>query len=279
MGGSLRTGRPPVAATAREPLTRRGSVPRRAVVAGGAWVAPAVLLATAAPAAAASTPPCQPVQLATDWTSAAYVRTSATSGTYTWVNPLGNGSIPVLTLTVTATRVGTAFTSLGAANLTSTAAPIGGQSVPGLDLNLILDQHTTNTTNTGADYTFAFSQAVTNVSFTLTDIDEAYFNNLATNSGTERVTLGSPSAMSGSIVNSGYLTGTGVAGDAWRRRPNSTPNVDNLANSSSAGNVNVTSAALSQFTVGYRLLNNTSATGGSGFNIWLTPIMFTLLCP
>lgn len=280
MGAGRRCGGAPSAATALEPTTRLGSVSRRAALTGAAWAAPAVLMATAAPAVAASVPPCQPVQLATDWTSAAYTRTSATSATYTWVNPLGNGSIPVLTLSVTATRVGTAFTSLGAANLTSTASPTGGQSVPGLDLNLILDQHTTNTTDTGADYTFAFSQAVTNLSFALTDIDGTYFNNQSTNSGAERVTLSSPSAISGAIVSSAYLTGTGAAGDAWRRRPNSTPNATDLANTSSAGNVNVTSPALSQFTVGYRLLDSTTTTGGtSGFNIWLTPIMFTLLCP
>lgn len=260
MGGSLRT------------------VPRRAVVAGGAWVAPAVLLATAAPAAAASAPPCQPVQLATDWTSAAYVRTSATSGTYTWVNPLGNGSIPVLTLTISAAVVGPAFTSIAPADLTGTAGPTGGQSVPGLDLSLNNTQNTTNTTNTGADFTFAFSQAVTNLSFAITDIDGAYFNGNSANSGAERVTLSSPSAISGSIVDSSYLTGTGVAGDPWRRKPNSTPNVINLPGSSSAGNVNVTSAALSQLTIGYRLLDNTTAKPAND-NLFLTPIMFTLLCP
>jgi hypothetical protein len=237
-----------------------------------------VLLATAAPAAAASAPPCQPVQLATDWTSAAYVRTSATSGTYTWVNPLGNGSIPLLTLNISAAVVGPTFTTIAAADLTGAAGPTGGQAVPGLDLSLNLNQDTTNTTNTGADFTFAFSQAVTNLSFAITDIDGTYFNNLSSNSGAERVTLASPSAISGSVVDSGYLTGTGVVGDAWRRRPNSIPNVINLPGSSSSGNVNVTSAALSQFTVGFRLLDNTTAKP-SNDNLFLTPIMFTLLCP
>lgn len=255
-----------------------GSVSRRAVVAGGAWVAPAVLLASAAPAVAASVPPCQPVRLATDWTSAAYTRTSATNGTYTWVNPLGNGSITVLTLSVSAAVVGPAFSSLGAANLTGGAGPTGGQSVPGLDLSLDLNRDTINTTVTGADYTFAFSRAVTNVSFDITDIDGTYFNGLSTNSGAERVTLSSPSAISGSIVNPGYVTGTGVTNDAWRRRPNSTPAAINVPATSSDGSVSVTSSALSQFTIGYRLLD-----GGTGkpsfYNLFLTPIVFTLLCP
>lgn len=278
MCGSLRTGRPPSAAIALELVPRRGPVSRRAVVAGGAWVAPAVLLATAAPAAAASTPPCQPVQLATDWTSAAYVRTSATSGTYTWVNPLGNGSIPVLTLTIGATVVGPTFTTIAPANLTGTAGPTGGQAVPGLDLSLDAIQNATNTTITGADYTFAFSQAVTNVSFGITDIDGSYFSGNSANSGVERVALSSPSAITGTVANAAYLTGTGTPADQWRRRPNSTPNVVNLPGSSSAGNVNVTSAALSQFTIGFRLLDNITAKP-SNDNLFLTPIMFTLLCP
>lgn len=254
---------------------------RRAVVAGAAWSAPAVLLATAAPARAASTA-CQPVRLVTDWASASYVRTSATSGTYTWVNPLGNGSIPVLTLTITASVVGPAFSSLAPANLTSTAAPTGGQAVPGLDLSLNLLQHTTNSTVTGADYTFTFSQPVTNLSFTIADIDGTYFGNNSSNSGAERVSLSSPSPISGTVADSAYLTGSGTLADQWRRRPNFTPNQTNLANTSSAGNVSVTSSALSTFTTSLRLLDNTSALSSppaGSYNIWITPITFTLLCP
>lgn len=269
------------------PETRRHGAPpstvtRRAVALGAAWSAPAILLATAAPAQAASLPACKPVQLIADWSSASYVRTSATTGTYTWLNPLGNGSIPVLTLTVTATVIGPTFSSLAAANLTATAGPTGGASVPGLDLSLNLLKHTTTTTNTGADYTFSFSQAVTNVGFAITDIDGAYFGGLSSNSGAERVTLSSPSPISGTIVNSAYLTGTGTSGDGWRRRPNSSPNTTSLSSSSNAGNVSVTAAALSQFTLGFRLLDNTTTVGGGptgSDNIWLTPISFTLLCP
>lgn len=164
----------------------------------------------------------------------------------------------------------------------ATGAPTGGQSVPGLDLSLNLLKHTTNTTNTGADYTFTFSQAVTNVGFSITDIDGTYFGGNSNNAGAERVSLSSPSPISGSIVSSAYLTGTGSSADPWRRRPNSSPNTSQLLNTSSAGNVSVTSAALSQFTLGYRLLDNTTTVGGGpggSYNIWLTPITFALLCP
>ncbi|QGN56852.1 hypothetical protein [Nostocoides sp. HKS02] len=80
------------------------------------------------------------------------------------------------------------------------------------------------------------------------------------------------------MTDSAYLTGTGTAPDPWRRRPNSTPNLLNLPQTSSSGNVSVTSAALSQFSVGYRLLEN-STPKPSNYNVFLTPISFTVLCP
>jgi hypothetical protein len=264
--------------TDRFPTVNTAQIRRRTLVAGAAWSAPAILLATAAPAVAASVPPCKPVTLVTDWTSSSWMRTSATTGTYTWVNPLGNGSIPVLTLTVTASVVGSSFTSLASGNLTGTAGPTGGFSQPGLDLSLNLTKKTSNTTDTGADYLFAFSQPVTGLSTTITDIDGTYFNNTSSNSGAERVRVSSPSTITGTVANSSYLTGTGTIADPWRRRPNSTPNLLDLADTSNAGNVALSSPALSSFTVGFRLLDNTTAPPAN-YNIWLTPIMFTLLCP
>lgn len=182
-------------------------------------------------------------------------------------------------MTVTSTVVGPAFASLAVPNLTAVPGPTGGQSVPGLALSLNLLQHTTNLTNTGADYTFTFSRPVTNLAYTVTDVDGTYFGGISSNSGAERVTLSSPSPISGTPTNPAYLTGTGVSGDAWRRRPNSTPNVIDLAKTSASGNVSVTSAALSQFTLGFRLLDSTTAVGAGNFNLWLTPFTFTLLCP
>ncbi|QGN58966.1 hypothetical protein [Nostocoides sp. HKS02] len=250
---------------------------RRLVVKGAVWTTPAVILATAAPAAAASNA-CTPAQLVTDWTSAAYTRTSPTTGVYTWVNPLGNGSVPVLTLTVTATIVGPTFSTVNPNNLSGTAGPIGGTPGPGLDLGLTRLRNTTNTTVTGADYSFAFSQPVLNASFTIADIDGTAFNGNSNNAGAERVFLTSTSAMAGTVQDTAYLTGTGTSADPWRRRPNSVPTMASLPNTSTAGDVPVTAAALSQFTVGYRLLDNTS-TGAANYNVWLTPILVTLPCP
>lgn len=263
----------------RFPTVSTAQIGRRTLVAGAAWSAPAILLATAAPAAAASVPPCRPVTLVTDWTSSSWVRTSASTGTYTWVNPLGNGSIPVLTLTITASVVGSSFTSLASGNLTGTAGPTGGFSQPGLNLSINLTKKTTTTTDTGADFLFSFSQPVTGLTTTITDIDGGYLGGNSSNSGAERVRLSSPSAITGTITDSAYLTGTGTSTDAWRRRPNSTPNVNNLLNTSSAGNVALTSAALSSFTLGFRVLDTTSTAFPANYNLWLTPIMFTLLCP
>lgn len=251
-------------------------VARRSLVTGAVWATPAILLAAAAPAAAASAA-CAPVQLVADWTSASYVRTGPTTGVYTWVDPLGNGSIPVLTLTVSATLVDPAFTILRTSNLMGEAGPTGGENVPGLELALALLRSTTSSTVTGADYTFTFSRPVTNLAFAVTDIDGTGFNANAHSGGAERVFL-SATPISGVVANASYLTGSGTATNPWRRKPNSSPSLVDLPNTSNAGNVNVTAASLAAFTLSYRLLDATSSPG-TPYSIRLTPFAFTLLCP
>jgi hypothetical protein len=251
-------------------------VARRSLVTGAVWATPALLVAVAAPAAAASAG-CAPARLVADWTSASYVRTGPTMGVYTWVDPLGNRSIPVLTLTVSASVVNPAYSGLRAADLTGTAGPTGGSSAPGLELALALLQSTTSSTVTGADYTFTFSRPVTNLAFAVTDIDGTGFNASTNSSGAERVSL-SGGPISGAVANASYLTGGGTVADPWRRRPNSSPSLADLPSSLNAGNVDVSAATLAAFTLSYRLLDNTS-TPGTPYSIWLTPFTFTLLCP
>jgi hypothetical protein len=251
-------------------------VRRRSLVTGAVWATPAILVAAAAPAVAASAG-CTPVQLVADWTSASYVRTGPTTGVYTWVNPLGNGSIPVLTLTIGANLVGPAFTSLRTSNLMGMAGPTGGGNLPGLELALALLRSTTSSTVTGADYTFTFSRPVTNLAFAVTDIDGTGFNANAHSGGAERLSLPA-GPISGVVANGSYLTGTGTAVDPWRRKPNSSPSLLDLPKTSNAGNVNVTAASLAAFTLSYRLLDDTSSPG-TPYSIWLTPFRFTLLCP
>lgn len=251
-------------------------VARRSLVTGAVWSAPAILIATAAPAAAASAG-CAPVRLVADWTSPFYVRTGPTTGVYTWVDPLGNGSIPVLTLTVSATVVGPAFTTLRASDLAGTPGPTGGSSAPGLELALALLRSTTSSTVTGADYTFTFSRPVTTLGFAVTDIDGTGFNANGRGAGAERVFL-SGAPISGVVATASYLTGSGTAVDPWRRKPNSSPSLVDLPPTSNAGNVDVTAASVSSFTLGYRLLDNTSSPGAP-YSISLTPFAFTLPCP
>lgn len=260
------------------PKASRGAarVTRRAVVGGAVWVAPTVAAAVGAPAAAASGG-CTPVRLVADWTSASYTRTGPTTGVYTWVDPLGDGSVPVLTLTIAATPVGSEFSTVRADNLVGTAGPTGGANQPGLELALALLRNTTTSTVTGADYTFTFSRPVSNLSFVLAGIDGVGFNANANGSGAERLSL-APGAATGVVVDSSYLTGAGTPNNPWRRKPNSVPDAVSLPATSSAGDVNVTAASLAAFTLSYRLLDSTSSPG-TPYAVYLTPFTFTLPCP
>ncbi|HXH77201.1 hypothetical protein [Nocardioides sp.] len=137
---------------------------------------PVVSIATAAPAFAAS--PCAALTNQTlDWDGAntTYTRNSPASGTAIF-DPDGLGPIPTLTLGVAASYVGNmrAGNEAGStANALRVKAAIGGLGISGLGL----EQATTSKSPQGSadrgTYTFTFSQPVTNLRFTLTDIDSA----------------------------------------------------------------------------------------------------------
>ena len=147
---------------------------RRILLRSAAWSVPVVSLAAAAPAFAAS--PCAlRTNQTLDWDGAntTYVRNSPTSGTATF-DPDGLGPVPSLTLQVAATysglmRAGTEGGS--AATALAVKALVGGLGMSGLGL----EQATTSKSPQGSaergTYTFSFSRPVTNLKFTLTDID------------------------------------------------------------------------------------------------------------
>lgn len=147
---------------------------RRTLTRAAAWSVPAIAVAAAAPAFAAS--PCDVrVGEVLDWDGSrvAFTRTSTTARAV--LDPDATGPVPSLTLDVVATysgnmKAGDEAGSNPNPNLRVTS-PIGGLGVSGLSLW----QATTSASPRGAadqgTYTFTFSRPVSNLVFTVTDID------------------------------------------------------------------------------------------------------------
>lgn len=220
------------------------AINRRTLVSGAAWTAPALAVCSAAPAFAASG--CTPQNLSVDFSTAAYVRASASSATYTWPNALGPGVPLVLTIGATVSTG-----SLSSDALT-TAASVGNTSQTGIDLATFGNQVVT--------YTFSFNYAVANVAYTITDID-----------GMEEVWV-SATPTTTTRVDPTYIGGAGTSASHWYRS-GSEANVDN--NTSDRGNVKVTYAGpTSQVKVYIEAL--TAATTRHAF---LTQLTLTTICP
>ena len=149
---------------------------RRTVARAAAWTVPVVAVATAAPAFAAS--PCdQRLNANFDWDgpSNTFSRTSSTSAVATYDPDGSAGPVPALTLTAAASytgnmKSGAEFSGNGNNNFTL-ATQVGGLGISGLQM----EQATTSTSPQGYNdrgtYTFTFSRPVTNLQFTITDID------------------------------------------------------------------------------------------------------------
>lgn len=147
---------------------------RRSVTRAAAWSVPVIAVATAAPAYAAS--PCDPRTGAVlDWDGAAttYTRTSNVASVATF-DPDGSGPVPALRLDVAAAYEGnmrSGYESGATPNPSlRVTAPVGG-----LGSGISLWQATTSATGQGRNdrgaYTFTFSRPVSNLDFTITDID------------------------------------------------------------------------------------------------------------
>jgi hypothetical protein len=141
---------------------------RRAVTRAAAWTVPVIAVAATAPAYAAS---CTPVAVAVGNATGAN-RVSSTEYTVTF--NAGAGSSPINTMTVKATYdAGMAVRDDGpnGANDNFTIQnPVGGLNTYGLVMGQRLTSRASNPAAFG-HYTYTFTKPVTNLSFTLTDID------------------------------------------------------------------------------------------------------------
>lgn len=243
---------------------------RRSVVRAATWAVPVIATTSAAPRVSGSCAPTPLVTglapLAAATNSATFTRTDALHGTYTWANPYGTGS------NITASIVGNPITSNSPTNFyqastnlylhnqtngTGTISEIGGLGESGVTLSV-----GGNPSNGHMEYTVTFSVAVTNLRFTITDIDQ----------GENVWVTTTPSSVT--IPDASYIGGSGTAASPW------TPKVGNteIAASSTRGNVEVhyASAVMSSFTVGVTTNNTPSAFR----HVYLSAMAFTpVSCP
>ena len=213
----------------REPRTT-SSIERRAflqkaglgaAVAGAAWVAPSVVGFDVAFAGASCAQ-----QDTLNWND--YTSGSAfTSKNYAVVGPYA-----ALTVTLSVTTVGTPSAYTG--NKTVQNGPFGGVSA-----NYWLLAMQNNAVNEGYDATFTFSRAVSNLRFTLLDIDRW------TNLYQDKVWIAG-AAFNATKANA-QVTGSGTSADPWLGSA-----TGGVADTSTAGNVAVVMPTVTSFTISYR---------------------------
>ena len=148
---------------------------RRTVARGAAWSVPVVVVGAAAPVAAAS--PCPPWHYVLAWAdpgTTTYDRDSATSATAT-VTSLDAGA-PAVTVTLSAVATEPSKLDVRFDNLEVNGTPVGGTTEYGLVVRQVEPRAADGSPpGPGArqELTFAFDQSVSNLSFTVTDIDSS----------------------------------------------------------------------------------------------------------
>lgn len=228
-------------------------ISRRTVARGALWTAPSIIVSTAAPAYAAS---CAAVNYAAplnastvqtaSTTSATGTATSSTTGTdavtYKITSSAGSGTI-----------LGAANESTAGGGPTSYYNGTGDLGSDGLQLQQ-------NGGVTGQTITFTFSRAVTDLTFTVADIDSA---------GT-----GYYDAVSFSLAPTTIVNGAAVKGAGTKASPLQAINANQQVNSSTLANRSTVtfSGPLTTFSMTF-----SSATGTTAQQIFLTQMRFTSL--
>jgi len=236
---------------------------RRTITRAAAWTVPVVAVSPTAPAYAAS--PCDPRAGAVDWGDASrYNRAGAASATYTVPDPDGAGPGQALTLTITNTFLGSntrlggqpgLFGGAPANDNLRTTTGVGGSGSGATSLELhqspISDNQKVGTwtgTSNKSITTFTFSRAVTNLTFTICDIDSAQ------NDFWDGIALAGAPFTSGK-ANATYVLGDGSTGNPFRADNGNRPIGDN----STDGNVTITMPSVTSFEFHYWNLSSSSS--------------------
>ncbi|MBN9157905.1 hypothetical protein [Microbacterium sp.] len=238
---------------------------RRTLVKSAAWSVPVLASAVAAPISAASTACTKTIST----TTATYSRASATASQFTWANLFGDGKD--FTLSLAAAPHGAANMTINQPNnLTLYTQQQGGDSLPSVRLSL--DTVTLANANGGEQVTFSFAldvdpYTVTDLSYKIKDIDGVMAKDGL--GGAERVSL----SVGSGTYNAAWVQGSGTGASPWRLST-SAPSAE-VTPDSTAGNVAVTAALLSSFTLTYDA-NNSGRVDPANQNIWIGPLTFTV---
>lgn len=147
---------------------------RRNVVRGAAWSVPVIAVATAAPAYAAS--PCDPrTNQVLDWdgSNTTWSRAEDRRSGMATLDPDLAGPIPALTFGLATSYVGNMKpgNEVGFGNALTVVSNAGGLTTSALSLVQATTSATPQGRNDRGSYTFTFSRPVSNLTFTITDID------------------------------------------------------------------------------------------------------------
>lgn len=207
--------------------THHKPVQRRTVIKGAAWSLPVIAAAAAAPLAAASTTCVQP-DIQINWGLATY--SGATSNTQSFTRtvtftPTG-GATPAQNAPLTATIQHSWHGQMRGATAFGQTGTVSSQNVGGIgQKGYVLDQQvgvTGQTVPTANDYqliTFTFSEPLTNLRFSVTDIDRIWATS-GTRDFIDGVSLTSPSPFTFSAPAGSSVTGSGTAGSPWQNQNN-----------------------------------------------------------
>lgn len=249
---------------------------RRTVVRGAAWSVPVVSMAATAPAFAASTCIARSSNWRLDWGTTEWtVSKPTTDGAHTGVaTVVGPANSTPITVTFTSTMVRANGSARRASdNLTvPTTTNIGNLGANEKALNIAHDDGiVAGRDDYRQEIEISFSRAVTNLAFSITDIDSQ------SNSWSDRVEL-SPSVSSEASPTGSEVVGRGrdeneTNNDRGPFRRTANDNIDNTGDNS--GNVNVTYASRGAGAANAITLTFWTAVGGSNQRIFLSDFTFT----
>jgi len=251
---------------------------RRTVLRAAAWTAPAVSMVVAVPAYAAASGPVACADAAYEIRWASHYNAQARTATARLTRAVGSGALGTapLTMVVSSSFQGSLVAgSTGAySNLALSPGNVGGTGGRGLT---IMQQAASRVTSLSTprsqhrqEVTLVFSRPVSNLAFTLTDVDSL---DPTRGNGQYQDRVSVSGAPSGARAN--QVTGAGTAGDPWRATG---ANVEQDPVSGSRGNVVVSYAGRPASDV-YRITywnDQTGTLASRGLQgIFLTDLTFT----
>lgn len=230
---------------------------------GAAWATPIVAVSVAAPALAAS-PVCETEDVTLNWGLAQYTGTPSTTSpfttTVTFDPTSSSGAFPELESPFSATIRHTYFGNARgtASNGTITSFTVGGIGQVGYDIRQQIGA-TGSTTPTTSDYqtiVFTFSEPVSNLRFSITDIDRTWTSTV--HDFIDGVSLTSPTAFTYSVPSGSTVAGAGTVSSPWQNSVEG-----NKSEDGPGGQIDITfTAPVQTFTIRYDNLGRQSITRG-----------------